>query len=180
YGCPTRFADFTSSFWTAIFFAADGARPDINMILYSLKCKNEDKHGRGGNKLPKDCNDEPWRENYSNPNMSDFLGHIIGCQGFDKRKNLRNWESPRQPFGWDRPKMQNARVKKQSGYFVYPVDVSQTLEEILAKRKEFEKHIISGHLLPEIKRELEARVLDSWCVYLDLERAFEKLKEDTV
>jgi hypothetical protein len=153
YGCSTRLVDFTTEFWTALFFAARGASENTDMGLYSLTCVNADDHDNGGNKLPKDCKGNNPLTADPNVNINTFLGHIIGYDGFDENGVDRSlWESPRQPFGWDQPKDKNARVEAQKGYFVYPVHVTQT--EILVKDT-FTKYRIQGRLLCEIRRALE-------------------------
>ncbi len=181
YGLPTRFVDFTSCFWSAVFFASDGVKGNTDMILYSLKCKNEDNKDSGGNKLPRDSGGNPWKNKNDKVDINDFLGNMIGYGNFAKNsKDLRAWDSPTQPFGWDRPAMQNARVKKQNGFFVYPVDITKTLEEILNIDNTLTKYKIENKLLPEIRKKLSEKNMNSWIMYLDLERAFNKFKESFI
>ncbi len=175
YGCPTRFADFTSCFWTALFFATDEVKDGKDILLYSLKCKNADEKDEGGNKLPKDCEGNAWKDKEGKVDINTFLGQVIGYKGFEGKKDLTKWALPKQSYGWDKPKMENARIKKQKGFFVYPIDVSKTLEEILIGRDEFSKYKIKSLLIPEIQQILKEKGLTSLSVYLDLDREFNKL-----
>lgn len=176
YGFPTRFLDFTADFWAALFFATDGAKEEDEMVLYSFKCKNEDKQDKGGNKVPKDDEGEPHKNSDSKVCINDFLGRIIGYGAFNGNKLTQRWDAPKQSFGWERPAMMNARIEKQKGFFVYPVDITRTLKEVLSRDENFKKYRIKGELLSEIKNELEKRRINSWSVYLDIERAFKEIK----
>jgi hypothetical protein len=167
----------------AAFFAADGAR-DQDACIYRLKCRNEDENDMHGNKLPKDSEGCPW----PSKDMNEMLGFLIGYKGFDQpddavKQNLQRFLSSAdggQMYGWDVPHFKNGRIRKQSGYFVYPVDVTIPLEESLARDggTEYRKYQISAKLLPEIRQELSKRGLVRWKVYLDLDRTFKQWKDE--
>lgn len=178
YGLPTRFLDFSSDFWSAVFFACDGAEEHKkNMALYALVAKNENQSDVGGNKLPKDCNGVPYKNANERVDMNEFLGRLVGYKGFEgKPLDLSLWNNPRQNYGWDRPRIQNPRVNKQNGFFVYPVDITKTLNEILEGDPALKKYEIDINLLPEIQNELQKRKMNSWIMYLDIERYFKGIK----
>ena len=164
----------------AVFFAADGADDDEDACIYRLKCRNEDEYDMRGNKLPKDSKGRPWPSR----DMNEMLGYLIGYKGFDQpdnsaKQNLQRFLSSTnggQMYGWDVPHFKNGRIRKQRGYFVYPVDITIPLEESLVKDydAEYQKYQISAKLLPEIRQELSRRDLVRWKVYLDLDRAFKE------
>ena len=174
YGAPTRLVDFTADLWTALFFGSDSASHGKDILLLALRCRNEDANDQGGNKLPRDNSGNPWRVADGKVNINDFLGNVIGYKGFEHSRFENNpaWSSPRQAFGWDRPAFPNARISKQRGFFVYPVDVRNALEEVLSGESAFTKYVIRGSLRETILTELRSRGLNNWAVYLDLPRAF--------
>jgi hypothetical protein len=178
YGAPTRLVDFTADFWSALFFATDGAAEGADMLLYALRCTNEDLHDQGGNKLPRDRNGDPWRMRDGTVNINDFLGNVIGYRGFENTRFQSNsaWLNPKQRFGWDTPRFKNARIQKQKGFFVYPVDAASTLEQLLSPEPASTKYVIKANLLDAIRKELHRRKMDDWCMYLDLPRAFASFK----
>ena len=60
---------------------------------------------------------------------------------------------------------------KQKGFLVYPIDVRNTLEEILSREPAFRKYLIKASLRETILTGLRSRGLNNWAVYLDLPRA---------
>jgi hypothetical protein len=74
--CPTRLCDFTSHFWTAVFFASFKPKCGGDRYLYRLKCNDND---RSGNKLPKDSGGKAWSEANQDEkfDMNQFLGYKI-------------------------------------------------------------------------------------------------------
>jgi hypothetical protein len=185
--CPTRLCDFTSHFWTAVFFACVNPKAGCDRYLYRLKCNDND---RSGNKLPKDSRGKAWSENDKNEkfDMNDLLGYKIEYRGFnvgdDVRRRLKLFDGTKksQMYGWDTPYFKNARIQRQRGFFVYGVDVTTPLEQSIVEHREteFQKYEISAALLPEITKYLEKENLIGWKVYLDLERAFEQLKDEAL
>jgi hypothetical protein len=184
FGCPTRLCDFTSDFWTAVFFATRRTRcatEGTDVCLYRLKCIHNDK---SGNKLPKDCKGEAW-SNSAGHDMNELLGYIIRYKGFpaptekiQERLAHFNGKGDAQMFGWDRPYWRNARIQKQFGFFVYCVDVKTPLGDSINDSIDkygttFERFQISANIVPEIRSELERKGLIEWKVFLDLDRAFE-------
>jgi hypothetical protein len=73
--------------------------------------------------------------------------------------------------------MQNARIRRQKGFFVYNLDVTRTLQEDLKDSSYLEKVSIRHSLVPEIRKELEKKGYTDLALYLDLDRAFRKWKE---
>jgi hypothetical protein len=156
-----------------LFFATDGAAQGKDMLLCALDCTNGDANDNGGNKLPRDNHGNPWRVANGSRNINDFLGNVIGYKGFENSsfENNAAWSAPRQAFGWDTAKFKNARISKQKGFFVYPVDVRNTLEEILSREPAFRKYLIKTSLRKTILTGLRSRGLNNWALYLDLPRA---------
>lgn len=178
YGCPTRFVDFSACFWTAIFFAAHGANGYHDLGLYRLDCINSDESNIGGNKLPRDSKNEPWKVG-NDVDIHDFLGHVIGYGCYAKNaQDMSTWTSPVQGYGWDRPWIKDARIRKQKAFFVYTVDVTRTLGEVLEEdngkhdEKVLTAYKINRRLLPEIQSVLEERKMKHWIICLDLEEVF--------
>jgi hypothetical protein len=179
YGFPTRLCDFTSNFWTAIFFAADEAQDNSDLALYRVECLNDDLKG---NKLPRGADGNPWG-NANGFDVNELLGHLIGWDEFSARSaeqasQIENFEKPTHSWGWDAPHFQNARLRRQSGFFVYNIDIRLPLEESLASDGSFKKYKISAKLIPEIRNCLKKRNLIRWKVYLDLDRASEEWKKE--
>jgi len=176
FGFPTRLCDFTSDFWTAIFFAADGANDANDMGLYRLKCVNDDL---AGNKLPKDSTGKPWA-NSNGYDVNQLLGYKIGYSGFNLNdgvnSRMRQFDGSAdcQMYGWDVPHFKNARIQQQAGFFVYGVNVAEPLEECIVAHpgSELQKYEIAKGILGDIRRKLEEMDLIRWKVYLDLDKAF--------
>jgi hypothetical protein len=120
--------------------------------------------------------------------IHDFLGHVIRYKYYEKdSKDMKDWERPQQAFGWDRPEMKHARLLKQKGFFVYPVDVTRTLGEVLEEWKtedgkeeerkdSYIEYRINRQLLPYIRGQLKEKHLERWIVYLNVECSFKKLE----
>lgn len=176
YRAPTRLVDFTADFWTAVFFAFDGNVSGKCSAIYRLKCKNEDKYDLGGNKLPKNKKSEPRWFGAKKVDTNQLLGHLIGYGNFAPRclQDDPLWAKPTQVFGWDRPAVQNPRVRRQTGYFVYNLDVAKTLEEEIADsvNTEIVKFVIDASLREPIRKELTKRNHTPLTTYLDLDREF--------
>jgi hypothetical protein len=182
FGCPTRLCDFTADFWMAVFFAVDGATENSDSCICRIKCKNEDSNNTNGNKLPKDVKGASW----PSCDINEMLGYLIGYECFERADKAKaEWlnelkAKDSQRYGWDAPWFKNGRVRKQRGYFVYPVDVTVPLEESLSKDRaaEFTRYRLTAGILLEIKNELCKRGLIGWKVYLDLDRAFRQWKDE--
>ena len=131
---------------------------------------------RRRNKLPRNSNGSPWRvpENRK-VDINHPLGRNIGYGVFKGLKLDATWDHPSQPFGWDKPKMTNARLSRQKGFFVYNLDVSRTLHEDLSNDSggKLEKFEIERALVGQIHEELEQRGYDQLSLYLDLDKEFD-------
>jgi hypothetical protein len=164
-----------------VFFALDDIKEGKNPAIYRLKCKNEDENDHGGNKLPRDSSGRPW-ENQNGRDMNQLLGQIIEYDGFrnphgDFWQSHPKWSSPTQRFGWDTPKVQIARIRRQKGFFVYNLDARRTLQEDIDDSPNMEKLSIDHSLVSKIKEELCKRGYHDLVLYLDLDRTFLKWTE---
>jgi hypothetical protein len=120
--------------------------------------------------------------------MNELLGYIIGYTGFtapskeiqERLKRFYAKTKMSQMYGWDTPYYKNPRTQKQRGFFVYSVDIRTPLEDSIVEHcgTEFQKYQISGKILSEISRQLETMGFIEWKVYLDLDRAFKKWKNE--
>jgi hypothetical protein len=113
-----------------------------------------------------------------------ILGYLIDYGELrpteDDRKRLETLfhsEKEINSYGWDKPYFENARLKKQRGFFVYNVDITKPLESDLSRdENNFHKFEIAHELYPYLKHRLDEKELVRWKAYLDLEMAFEDFK----
>lgn len=190
FGCPTRLCDFTSDLWIALFFAVDGACEGDRPCVYRIKCKNENDDDEGGNKVPRYSEGRAWPRSGTPPNVgiqvSDMLSCLIhdtepvsGLNEVDRKTAFRDSildGAGMRLYGWDRPYFSNARLEKQRGWFVYPANLRQPLEEALGQdnRTECLRFDLHEKLVPNLRAELQKQGLERWKVYLDLNMALEE------
>ena len=146
YGYPTRLIDFTDDAWVALCFALQGARPGIPFAIYELEMLPGDE---AGNKLPKDANGKIYRvpADGNRPNVNELLGLTIKFRHFESRYRAKplgpEWSSPKQNFGWDKPTIQNVRMRRQRGMFLYQLWPDGRLEDI--------PHLIKHSVSPRLQ-----------------------------
>ena len=156
YGHPTRLIDFTDDAGVALYFALKGARPGIPFAIYNeLRMLPGDE---AGNKLPKDANGKIYRvpADGHHPNVNELLGLTIKFRHFQSAYRAKplgtEWSSPKQNYGWDTPAIQNVRIKRQSGMFVYQLRPDGRLENI----SHLTKYTVSARLQNTARSMLES------------------------
>jgi hypothetical protein len=149
YGHPTRLIDFTDDVRVALFFAlfdepvrchgcgvsiaAALSDTSIDFAIFGLQMLPGNE---AGNKLPKNSGGEIYRAsgNGELPNVNELLGLAIKFRHFQSPYGTKSlgpeWEEPRQNYGWDAPKIQNVRIKRQKGRFLYQLRLDGKLENI--------------------------------------------------
>jgi len=133
YGYPTRLVDFTDDVWVALHFALCDADSSVPFAIFALQMLPGDEVG---NKLPKDSNGKLYRIPVAgNPtNVSELLGLAIKFGHFQSAYRASQlgaeWSKPKQNFGWDTPAIQNVRIKRQRGRFLYQLWPDGQLEDV--------------------------------------------------
>jgi hypothetical protein len=149
YGHPTRLIDFTDDVRVALHFALFDepvrcqscgvsvatalSDQSIDFAIYGLQMLPGDE---AGNKLPKNSNGKIYRvSGYGDlPNVNELLGLAIKFHHFQSPYGAKplgpEWEEPHQNHGWDAPAIQNVRIKRQKGRFLYQLRPDGKLENI--------------------------------------------------
>jgi hypothetical protein len=125
YRHPTRLVDFTTDIRIALFFAVehyfkfftDHNEPK-DLFIYCFPCLDpKHQHDPVNNKTP-------FKSITAGIDMNLALGGEIGLEWMLARHegnfNTNYRQKEQQPWGWDRPEYENARLRFQRGMFVYP------------------------------------------------------------
>jgi hypothetical protein len=147
YGHPTRLIDFTDDLWIALYFTLAVSEPHVPFAIYSLEMTLGDHCS--SNKSPKDANGKPYEVTHKGKpevNVNELLGLMINFSHFRSRYGATSlaseWRTPKQNYGWDTPAIQNTRIKRQHGRFLYQLSLDDNIEQI----PELTKYTISARL----------------------------------